>query len=112
MHVSCRSQGLNRLLRRANVVISLHFLENRKLNGKDLLARQAVLLAASCGYSLHLIGLVQLRIDHHYACVLIHCQSTVVVVAYQPLRTLCKVIQQELVSCEHDQRLCHVKIHG
>ena len=83
-------------------MVSRHLRPDSEVYRNDLLARQAVLLATSGSYCLHLVCLVELWVNHNQTGILIDYQCAAVVIANLPTRILSEIKKEELILDEND----------
>ena len=93
-------------------MITRHLRPDSEVYRNDLLAGQTVLFAASGSYRLHLVCLVELRVNHDQTSILIDYQCAAIVIANLPTRILSEIKEKELIFDENDQGFCHVQIHS
>ena len=82
-------------------MVTRHFRPDSEVYRNDLLAGQTVLLAASSSYSLHLVCLVELWVNHNQTSILIDYQCAAVVIANLPTGILSEIKEEELVLDEN-----------
>ena len=93
MHVSCSTEGLDRLRNTADVVVTICSLQDSKVEREYLLARQTEFFAPTRDNRLHFIRVMRLWIHHYNARVFVYNQMIAVIVANLPTAVLGEVIQ-------------------
>ena len=93
MHVSCSTEGLDRLCNTADVVITICSLQYSKVEREYLLAWQTEIFAPSCYNCLHIICVMRLWIHHYNARVFVYDQMFTFIVTNLPIVVFGEVIQ-------------------